>query len=190
KYYANDTWVAVLEGNGFINFYNLETQITGNSQIPDDSCNRPQACASYFICRNGNMCRCPLGLAQVNCNPKVESLCDKSKDLSSLVILAKNLSYFALGLISPDSKTDLDGCKSLCLNNCTCLAMFFDNMSGNCYLFSEIGNFVYAKNGTSIESYVKVTRAQSDAAQVQEKKKQSTQVVIVVVTVIGGINNS
>nr|GEW87054.1 G-type lectin S-receptor-like serine/threonine-protein kinase SD2-5 [Tanacetum cinerariifolium] len=117
KYYANDTWVAVLEGNGFINLYNLETQITGNSQTPDDSCNRPQACASYFVCRNGNMCRCPLGLAQVNCNPKVESLCDKSKDLSSLVIPAKNLSYFALGLISPDSKTDLDGCKSLCLNN-------------------------------------------------------------------------
>ncbi|GKC09755.1 G-type lectin S-receptor-like serine/threonine-protein kinase SD2-5, partial [Tanacetum coccineum] len=51
---ANDAWVAVLEDDGFIKFYNLESGNTGNLQIPDDSCSRPQACSSYFVCHNGN----------------------------------------------------------------------------------------------------------------------------------------
>ncbi|GJT89268.1 G-type lectin S-receptor-like serine/threonine-protein kinase SD2-5 [Tanacetum coccineum] len=181
---ANDTWAVVLEDDGFIKFYNLEAGSTGKIQIPDDSCSRPQACSSYFVCQNGNTCQCPLGLAQVNCKPNIESLCNKSKDLVSLVSAGDNLSYFALGFVSPDSKTDLDGCKSSCLNNCTCLAMFFDNKSGSCYKFDQIGSFENAKNGASIESYIKVYGIQSDVSQGQENKKQSSKVVIIVVVIV------
>ncbi|KAJ0858232.1 putative non-specific serine/threonine protein kinase [Helianthus annuus] len=106
---------------------------------------RPQACSQYYVCHDGSTCQCPSGLARYNCKPQVETSCDKSKDSSSLVNAGENLSYFALGFVLPSSKTDLDGCKSSCLNNCTCLAMFFDNDSGNCYMFDQIGSFEDAK---------------------------------------------
>ncbi|PWA59972.1 Apple-like protein [Artemisia annua] len=181
---ANYTWVAVLEDDGFINFYNLEAESTGSLQIPGDSCSRPQACSSYFVCQNENTCQCPSGLAQVNCKPKIESLCNKAKELSILVSAGDYLSYFALGFVSPDSKTDLDGCKSSCLNNCTCLAMFFNNKSGNCYMFDQIGSFENSKNGASIESYIKVSGIQSGAFQGQKNKKQFTKVVIIVLVAV------
>ncbi|GJW00643.1 G-type lectin S-receptor-like serine/threonine-protein kinase SD2-5 [Tanacetum coccineum] len=181
---ANDAWVAGLEDDGFIKFYNLESGSTGNLQIPDDSCSRLQACSSYFVCHNENNCLCPLGLAQVSCDPKIESFCNKSNDLVSLVSAGDNLSYFALGFVSPDSKTDLDGCKSSCLNNCTCLAMFFDNKAGSCYMFDQIGSFNNPKNGASIKSYIKVYEIQSDVSQGHKNKKQPTKVVIIVVVTV------
>lgn len=184
---ANATWIAVLEDDGFIKFYDIRSRITASGQIPDDSCSRPQACSPYFVCHDGNICQCPLGLAQVNCKPQIASSCNNSKDSSSLVNAGENLSYFALGFVSPSSKTDINGCKSSCLNNCTCLAMFFDNKSGNCYLFDQIGSFEDSKNGPEIESYIKVSGTQSDAASGQKNKKHSTKVVIsVIVIVIAG----
>ncbi|KAL7596558.1 hypothetical protein Lser_V15G28180 [Lactuca serriola] len=181
---ANDTWIAVLEDDGFLKFHNLQSQITANPKIPGDSCSRPLACPPYLVCHDGNTCQCPSGLAQVNCKPEIDSSCNKSRISSSLVNAGENLSYFALGFVSPDSKTNLDGCKSSCLNNCTCVALFFDNNNGNCYLFDQIGSFEDAKNGANIESYVKVSDTQSDSSQGQNSKKQSTQMVIVVVAVV------
>ncbi|KAK1429629.1 hypothetical protein QVD17_11843 [Tagetes erecta] len=180
EYDANATWVAVLEDDGFIKFYNLYGQIAATRQIPDDSCSRPQACSRYYVCHDGNACQCASGLAQVNCKPQIVSSCNKS---SSLVSAGENLSYFALRFVSPSSKTDLAGCKSSCLNNCTCLAMFFDKSFGNCYLFDQIGSFEDAKNGTFIETYIKVSGT-SDTSVGLENKKQSTRVVIIVVVVV------
>ncbi|KAK1429623.1 hypothetical protein QVD17_11837 [Tagetes erecta] len=180
EYDANATWVAVLEDDGFIKFYNLYSQIAATRQIPDDSCSRPQACSKYYVCHDGNTCQCASGLAQVNCKPQIAASCNRSKDASSLVNAGENLSYFALRFVSPLSKTDLDGCKSLCLNNCTCLAMFFDNSSGNCYMFDQIGSFEDAKNGGNIESYIKVSGTQSGSG----NNNQSTRVVIIVVVIV------
>ncbi|CAH1451905.1 unnamed protein product [Lactuca virosa] len=181
---ANDTWIAVLEDDGFVKFHNLQSQITANPKIPGDSCSRPLACPPYLVCHDGNTCQCPSGLAQVNCKPEIDSSCNKSRISSTLVNAGENLSYFAIGFVSPDSKTDLDGCKSSCLNNCTCVALFFDNNNGNCYMFDQIGSFEDAKNGANIESYVRVSDTQSDTSQGQNSKKQSTQMVIVVVAVV------
>ncbi|KAJ9555088.1 hypothetical protein OSB04_009702 [Centaurea solstitialis] len=186
---ANDTWIAVLEDDGFIKFYDIRSRITGTRQIPEDSCSRPQACSPYLVCHDGNVCQCPLGLARYNCKPQIggSSSCNNSKDPSSLVNAGENLSYFALGFVTPSLKTDINGCKSSCLNNCTCLAMFFDDKSGNCYMFDQIGSFEDAKNGLKIESYVKVSGAQLDTDQGRKNKKHSTKVVVsVVVIVIAG----
>ncbi|KAL4592326.1 hypothetical protein LXL04_005317 [Taraxacum kok-saghyz] len=183
---ANDsaTWVAVLQDNGFIQFHNLQAQITANLKIPGDSCSRPLACPSYLVCNDGNTCQCPSGLTQVNCKPKIESSCNKSRISSTLVSAGENLSYFALEFVSPDSNTDLDGCKSSCLNNCTCLVMLFDNKNGNCHLFDQIGSFEDAKNGANIEAYVKISGTQSAVSQDQNDSKQSTKMVIIVVVIV------
>ncbi|GJR32741.1 G-type lectin S-receptor-like serine/threonine-protein kinase SD2-5, partial [Tanacetum coccineum] len=84
----------------------------------------------------------------------------------------ENLSYTALGFVPPSSKICLEGCKSSCLGKCSCLVMFFDNKSGNCYMFDQIGIFIDVKNVVSFESHVKVSRS------LHGKKKRSTTVVI------------
>lgn len=171
---SNATWAAVLEDNGFISFYNLPGKITANHNIPDDMCSTPQSCSSYLVCHAGKTCQCPSGLNEISCKPS--SLSCAKKDEATLINAGDNLSYSALGYTSPSSKTNLDGCKSSCLGNCSCLAMFFDNKSGNCYLFDQIGSFEDAKNGESFESYVKISRNLNG-----KKKKQSIVVVIAIV---------
>nr|GEU72545.1 G-type lectin S-receptor-like serine/threonine-protein kinase SD2-5 [Tanacetum cinerariifolium] len=171
---ANTTWAAVLEDDGFIRFYNLPGKTAGNLEIPGDSCGTPQSCSPYLVCHDGNTCQCPSGLNEINCKPNVVS-CSTPKDQKTLINAGENLSYTALGFVPPSSKTTLEGCKSSCLGNCSCLVMFFDNKSGNCYMFDQIGSFIDAKNGVSFESYVKVSRS------LHGKKKQSMAVVIAIV---------
>ncbi|XP_076925416.1 G-type lectin S-receptor-like serine/threonine-protein kinase SD2-5 [Bidens hawaiensis] len=173
---ANTTWAAVLEEDGFVRFYNLPGKIAGNTNIPGDSCGTPQSCSPYLVCHDGNTCQCPSGLNAISCKPSPVS-CRSSKDQKSLVNAGEGLSYSALGFMQPSSKTSLAGCKSSCLNNCSCLVMFFDNRSGNCYMFEQIGSFMDAKNDVIFESYVKVSHTS------HVKKKQSMVVVIVIVIV-------
>ncbi|KAI3691051.1 hypothetical protein L2E82_49265 [Cichorium intybus] len=171
---ANTTWAAVLEDDGFIRFYNLPGKMTTPYEIPDDTCSTPQSCSPYLVCHSGNTCQCPSGLNEINCNPTV--LPCAAKDQATLINAGDNLSYSALGYTSPSSKTTLDGCKSKCLGNCSCLVMFFDNKSENCYLFDQIGSFEDAKNGDSFAAYVKISHDSQ-----HKKKKQSIVVVIAIV---------
>ncbi|KAF5759793.1 putative protein kinase RLK-Pelle-SD-2b family [Helianthus annuus] len=174
----NITWAAVLEPDGFVRFYNLPGKIKGQFVIPGDTCSTPQSCSPYFVCHEGNTCQCPSGLNVINCKPKPVS-CSGSKDPMTLINAGESLTYSALGFVQPSSKTSLEGCKSSCLSNCSCLVMFFDNKSRNCYMFDQIGSFSDAKSGASFESYVKVSSTSHG------KKKQSTVVVtaIVIITV-------
>ncbi|KAD2204142.1 hypothetical protein E3N88_41642 [Mikania micrantha] len=90
----------------------------------------------------------------------------------------ESLTYSALGFVPPSAKTSLEGCKSSCLSNCSCLVMFFDNNSGNCYMFDQIGSFMDAKNGASFESYVKI----SQISHVKKKGSMAVVIAIVIVT--------
>lgn len=173
---ANAIWAAVLDDDGFIKFYNLAGKITGSNEIPGDSCSTPQSCSPYLVCNDGNTCQCPSGLNEINCKPSPVS-CSTSKDPRSLISAGEGLSYSALGLMTPSSKTSLEGCKSSCLSNCSCLVMFFDKISGNCYLFDQIGSFINAKTGISYQSYVKVSHTSHG------KMKHSMGVVIAIVVV-------
>ncbi|KAL8216356.1 hypothetical protein R6Q57_023193 [Mikania cordata] len=174
---SNTTWAAVLEDDGFIKFYNLPGKITGNVEIPGDSCGTPQSCSSYLVCHDGNTCQCPSGLNVINCKPSPVS-CSTSKDQKTLINAGESLTYSALGFVPPSAKTSLEGCKSSCLSNCSCLVMFFDNKSGNCYMFDQIGSFMDAKNGVSFESYVKV----SQISHVKKKGSMAVVIAIVIVT--------
>ncbi|XP_071701946.1 G-type lectin S-receptor-like serine/threonine-protein kinase SD2-5 [Rutidosis leptorrhynchoides] len=169
----NTTWAAVLDDDGFIRFYNLPGKITGNLVIPGDSCSTPQSCSPYLVCHDGNTCQCPPGLNAVNCKPSGFSC--NSKDPKVLINAGEGLTYSALGFVQPVSRTSLEGCKTTCLGNCSCLVMFFDNKSGNCYMFDQIGSFSDAKSGVSYESYVKVPKTS------KAKKKDSTVVVVAIV---------
>ncbi|KAF7830295.1 G-type lectin S-receptor-like serine/threonine-protein kinase SD2-5 [Senna tora] len=157
----NSTWVAVLGSDGFITFSDLNSGDSNGAsptRIPQDSCSTPEPCDAYYICSGDNKCRCPSVLSShPNCKPGVVSTCNGgSKNSVELVKADDGLNYFALGFLPPSSKTDLNGCKTSCLGNCSCLAMFFHSSSGNCFLLEDIGSFQNSDTDSGFVSYIKV----------------------------------
>ncbi|RXH72455.1 hypothetical protein DVH24_012139 [Malus domestica] len=157
---SNATWIAVLGSDGFISFYNLRGSIDpSGTKIPSDSCSTPEPCDSYFECFSNKNCQCPSGLSsRRNCKAGVVSSCDPSRGSTELVNAGDGLYYFALGYIPPSSKTDLNGCQTSCLGNCSCVALFFQNSTRNCFLFDKLGSFQNSDKGSGFVSYIKVLR--------------------------------
>ncbi|KAL8498785.1 hypothetical protein ACS0TY_021928 [Phlomoides rotata] len=176
---ANATWVAVIGNDGFVSFRMLQAGSSNPSstRIPADQCSRPAACDPYYVCYPGNKCQCPSAIP--SCKSMTLPSCNNSKDPVDLVSGGDGLSYFALAFVQPLSKMTLDGCKALCLGNCSCGAMFFDSSSENCYLFKEIGSMEGSLQGTDYKSYIKISTNGGGG-----DKHFPIVVVIVIVTVV------
>lgn len=189
---TNSTWVATLGDDGFFTFNNLQSgSSNGNSptRIPADSCSRPEPCNSYEICYNGNRCQCPSVLdSKDKCGPGVGSFCNESEGSIELVNAGNGLSYFAVGLVQPSSKGNLDGCKSSCLANCSCLAMFHEEKSQNCFHFDTVGSLQGSNNGSDFVSYIKVStnggNGRDSGGDRGNKKKVLLVVAILLVTTL------
>ncbi|AES59020.1 putative protein kinase RLK-Pelle-SD-2b family [Medicago truncatula] len=186
---ANATWIAVLGSDGFITFTNLKNKGSSGSsttRIPQDSCSTPQPCGPYNICIGDKKCSCPSVLSSSpSCEPGFVSPCN-SKSSVELVKGDDGLNYFALGFLPPSLKTDLIGCKNSCSENCSCLAMFFQSSSGNCYLLDRIGSFVKTDNDSGFASYIKVSRDGSSDTETDtaESRNRNVQTIVVVIIVI------
>ncbi|WZZ24137.1 hypothetical protein YC2023_007538 [Brassica napus] len=106
--------------------------VLGNNGV----CATPEPCSPYYLCSVSKACQCVSGLS---------SDCKTGIDTSP---------WFA----SPFSKkTNLDSCKEFCNTNCSCLGLFFQNSSGDCFLFDWIGSFKSSgRGGSGFVSYIKV----------------------------------
>lgn len=187
---ANATWIAVLGSDGFISFLNLDNGGSGDPSsktIPDDPCDTPQPCDSYYVCSGNNKCTCPSSLSSFsNCKPGIVSPCDHSKDSAELVDAGDGLGYFALGFAQPSSKTDLNGCVDSCHGNCSCRALFFQNNTGNCFLFDWVGSFQSSGQGAGFVSYIKVLNGGSGSTAGGDggSKRHFPYVVIIAVSTV------
>jgi len=184
---ANGTSIAVLGNDGFISFYNLDDGGSDSqTKIPSDPCSRPEPCDAHYVCSGNNVCQCPSGLShRLNCQTEVVSSCDGSNGSTELVSAGDRLNYFALGFVPPSSRTDLEGCKSACHGNCSCLAFFFHNSSGNCFLFSDIGSFQNSNAGSSFVAYIKVSSDGGSGSNAGGDGSGEKSFPIVVIIVIG-----
>ncbi|XP_004498744.1 G-type lectin S-receptor-like serine/threonine-protein kinase SD2-5 [Cicer arietinum] len=184
---ANSTWIAVLGSDGFITFSNLQNSDSigsSTTRIPQDSCSTPQPCGPYNICIGDKKCSCPSVLSSSpSCKPGFVWPCN-SKSSIELMKGDDGLNYFALGFLPPSSKTDLIGCKNSCTENCSCLAMFFHNSSGNCYLLDRIGSFEKTDNDSGFVSYIKVLRGRNTDTDTKESGNKNKQTIVVVIIVI------
>ncbi|KAL0687112.1 hypothetical protein Bca4012_086789 [Brassica carinata] len=131
----NATWIAVLGNNGVVSFTSLGSGVSAaadsSKKIPTDQCATPEPCSPYYLCSVSKACQCVSGLSSA------QSDCKTGIDTSP---------WFA----SPFSKkTNLDSCKEFCNTNCSCLGLFFQNSSGNCFLFDWIGSFKSSGRGAS-----------------------------------------
>ncbi|XP_056860351.1 G-type lectin S-receptor-like serine/threonine-protein kinase SD2-5 [Raphanus sativus] len=164
----NGTWIAVLGSNGVISFTSLGSGVSAadsSIKIPNDQCATPETCDPYYVCTGSKVCGCLSGLSSVRPNCKTgtdTSPCKKTENNAALSVKLVNagerVDYSALEFASPFSKnTILDNCKDFCSNNCSCLGLFFQNSSGNCFLFDWIGSFkTSGRDGSGFVSYIKV----------------------------------
>lgn len=192
----NATWIAVLGNNGVISFSNLVSGASAadsSTKIPSDQCATPEPCGSYFVCSGSKLCGCVPGLSQArsDCKTGITSPCKKTKDNTTLPLQLVNagdgVDYFALGFAPPFSKkTNLDSCKEFCNNNCSCLGLFFQNSSGNCFLFDWIGSFKSSGNGGSgLVSYIKIaSNGAGGGDSGEEDGKHFPYIVIIVVVTV------
>nr|GLL17308.1 G-type lectin S-receptor-like serine/threonine-protein kinase SD2-5 [Ipomoea trifida] len=178
---VNATLVAVLGEDGFLTFSVLgsEKAETSPTKIPQDECGRPAACDPYFVCFEGVQCHCPSSLP--SCKLGTASRCNKPESVE-LVEAGDSLGYSALGFTSPSSTTDLNGCKTSCLKNCSCVAMFFDNRTEHCFLFNQIGSLQGSVSDGGFSSYIKVLSSHGNEG--SGKKHSAVIMVSVIITVL------
>ncbi|CAL5042940.1 unnamed protein product [Urochloa decumbens] len=186
---ANTTLAAVLSNDGLITFYMLQSvSVNGRGTlpitVPQDSCDMPAHCKPYTICNSGTGCQCPSALSSyANCNPGIKSPCN-SKNKFQLAQLDSGVGYVGTNFASPVPKTNLTGCKNACMSNCSCIAVFFDQMSGNCFLFDQIGSLQQKDGGKgSYASFIKVSSSNRGSEQGGSDSGRLT--IIIVIIIVG-----
>ncbi|KAK4755880.1 hypothetical protein SAY87_009637 [Trapa incisa] len=187
---SNQTWVAVLGGDGKITFSTLNSSRSPPTvTIPHDTCQTPEPCGPYMVCYNSYSCKCPTALASIGCEPGPFPACDAesvpAQGSVDLVSPGEGVGYFALDFVPPTMKSsDLNSCMSSCLGNCSCRALFFETSSRDCFLVDRIGSLQSSDgNSSGFVSYIKVP---STGKQTENQESGSQTYVIIIVTVIVG----
>ncbi|XP_019056944.1 PREDICTED: G-type lectin S-receptor-like serine/threonine-protein kinase SD2-5 [Tarenaya hassleriana] len=187
----NSTWIAVLGNNGVISFYFLGDGVSASessTKVPQDQCATPEPCGPYLQCSGSKVCECVSGLSRLrsDCRTGISSPCKKSNNSQPVELInsGDGLDYFALKFVSPSSKTDLDGCKASCSGNCSCLGLFFENSTGNCFLFDWLGSFRNSDKGTGFVSYIKVASNGITTDEGEDGGKHFPYIVIIVVVTV------
>ncbi|KAJ4718394.1 putative S-receptor kinase [Melia azedarach] len=190
----NATWAASLGPEGAITFSDLQKGKSFTpeaTKIPQDPCSVPEHCSPYYVCSFDGWCLCPSSLnSQFNCKPPIASACNSSNFSAELFYVGEKLEYFALGFVAPLPRYDLDACKESCLHNCSCSVLFFENSTGNCFLFDQIGNFQRSQLGSAgYISYMKVSTANDHWLNIKSKesRRQVRNVLIVVFIIVATI---
>ncbi|KAK1416398.1 hypothetical protein QVD17_32189 [Tagetes erecta] len=113
----------------------------------DNECSYPMICGRNSFCSSNQQCSCPkfeyfkpmeddqpnMGCSEIN-----PLNCNSMQD--QVFITLKNVTYFAL---DPDmAGVNMETCKQVCRDNCSCKAAFFkydsNTSSGECFLPSEL----------------------------------------------------
>ncbi|XP_056167084.1 G-type lectin S-receptor-like serine/threonine-protein kinase SD2-5 [Syzygium oleosum] len=193
----NATWIAVLGTDGIISFSSLGSGGMPDyspEKIPSDACSTPEPCDPYLVCSNSNICRClPAFNSHPDCGSGLGSPCDHSKASVDLIEAGEGIGYFALAFRSPSLNADLHRCKASCQNNCSCLALFYQNSSGDCYLFDSIGALQSSDQNSGFVSYIKVltgggTNGGNSQDNGRSKKRWSYLVLFSVSTFLVGLS--
>ncbi|WCJ40549.1 G-type lectin S-receptor-like serine/threonine-protein kinase SD2-5 [Euphorbia peplus] len=190
---ANATWAVILGSDGAIGFYDLHrgtSVVAEATKIPRNSCSVPEPCDRYYVCYFDNWCQCPNKEldSQYGCRPPVASTCNSSETSVELLRVGEQLSYFALGFVTPSLRSNLSACRDACLGNCSCIVLFFEESSGRCFLFDQIGSFTRGQDGSSSYiSYMKVSTGNKSSGKGMNGAKEAVMIILIVIATIVAI---
>ncbi|CAO2815254.1 unnamed protein product [Amaranthus hypochondriacus] len=144
---SNAFWAAVLGSNGAVEFFNLlkwKSESSVSVKIPAGTCATLSSCSPYKSCFMENLCQCPVILKSMfaDCRPGISISCDNPQNSSSVQLLdvGTRFDYSALRFTKPQLRSSLSECKTSCLQNCSCIAMFYENSSRSCFMFGKLGS--------------------------------------------------
>ncbi|XP_065867308.1 G-type lectin S-receptor-like serine/threonine-protein kinase SD2-5 isoform X2 [Euphorbia lathyris] len=189
----NATWAVILGSDGAIGFYNLDrgtSVVPEVNKIPDNPCSVPEPCDRYYACYFDNWCQCPNQqlMSRYDCKPPVASTCNSSKTSVELLLVGEKLNYFALGFVTPSLRSNLSACKDACRGNCSCIVLFFEESSGRCFLFDQMGSFTRSQDGSSgYVSYMKVSTVEQSSGKGMNGAKEALMIAIIVIATIVAI---
>lgn len=192
---SNYQYAAVLNSkDGSMSFFKLNTvsgerNVAEKIKIPSGVCDVPQPCQPYSICSESSNVRCSC-LSSANsrsiCNPKTVSPCslvDNNTDVKpklELIEVKQKVGYFATVFIPPTAKSsNLTNCKELCSSNCSCLVMFFDQDSGDCFLFDQIGSLQESTTKKNYTTFIKISSSGNKSSEKRKEKKHIIEVVLI-----------
>ncbi|KAL6134319.1 hypothetical protein ACLB2K_066551 [Fragaria x ananassa] len=184
----NAFWAAVLGQDGSITFLNFQkgsSVVAEATKIPQESCSLPEHCEPYNVCFLDGWCKCPSPLiTRFDCKPPALPTCNTSKSSVNLLYVDQKLDYFAVGFSKPSLKSNLSSCRKACLDDCSCLVLFFKNTTGNCFMFDQVGSLQRsAANSTGYTSYVKVFNEYvglSPAKKANQNRRMHILVIVVI----------
>ncbi|KAM5578763.1 G-type lectin S-receptor-like serine/threonine-protein kinase SD2-5 [Rosa sericea] len=185
----NAFWATVLGQDGSITFLNFQKGsfvVAEATKIPQQSCSLPEHCEPYFVCFLDGWCQCPSPvISRTNCTPQAVPTCSTSKSSVDLLYVDQKLDYFALGFTKPSLKSNLSTCKEACLGDCSCLVLFFENTTGNCFLFDQVGNLQRSgANSTGYTSYMKVFNKDVGLSPAKKANQNGRMHILVIVVIV------
>lgn len=147
---------ATLEKDGNFHLYVFSSNVwTPLFDALQSLCDLPLYCGRLGLC-SGDQCTCPGSLQPVNknnitqgCQGFASISCSQTASApasSRFEKIGENLDYFANQFVMPDKTSGLEGCKELCMENCSCSSFFFYNDSGNCYMYSHLGTIQHSSS--------------------------------------------
>lgn len=184
--------IAVLGTKGRITFHFLAGGAIADDvemSIPANFCQLPNFCGSYVTCSGSQQCQCSQVLSSMygsECSPPPLPPCSSSNHSAKLFKIGDGFNYFANQFVKPLKTSGLVDCQQACAKNCSCSALFFDNKTGGCYLFNEIGSLqVSDDDSTALTAYFKGPSSStndSSPGQGMENKKHFPYLIVIVVS--------
>ncbi|KAI9074759.1 hypothetical protein K1719_043291 [Acacia pycnantha] len=159
------------------------------AMIPQDPCGIAEPCDPYNVCFFEDWCECPALLkSRFNCKPPTNATSSCPRTREDLLYVGEKLDYFALKYVEPVSKSSsLSACKEGCLRNCSCLVLFFENSTGECYHFDQIGSFQRSKANSGYVSFMKISIEDGDGRKGRNLTVLTIVVVILTILIVIGL---
>ncbi|XVF64610.1 hypothetical protein PTKIN_Ptkin09bG0182100 [Pterospermum kingtungense] len=148
---------------------------------PIDGCQIPSSCGKMGLCTddstsNAPTCSCPSDFHSApqnigGCLPNnraysLPTACDSTINATesnsssvSFLRLGSVMNYFSLLFSEPVKYgVNFSVCQDLCLGDCACLGIFFENSSGSCYVLeNDLGSIILSRTAQNdLQGYVKV----------------------------------
>ncbi|KAL0378186.1 UNVERIFIED_CONTAM: G-type lectin S-receptor-like serine/threonine-protein kinase [Sesamum radiatum] len=173
---ANSAYFRIvkLDQNGMFSVVKINVMGGSSEQEfrgPSDSCQIPFICRRLGVCTNGGSCQCAPAfhydpnMNSGDCVPTDGSLalpgsCNGSSSNSTAVkylTLRNDLDYFSNDFADPVvHDVSLSACQNLCSRNCSCLGVFYSQVSGSCYMvMNYIGSIMIKLSSTDRLGYIK-----------------------------------
>lgn len=124
---------------------------------PSQLCSLPDNCGPYAVCVQGNCATCPIHptFSPVNfSNPAkgcalaqpLTSCSSENASQSQQMTALQGYDYFSNAYLEPFDYLSEQSCQEQCLQNCSCLAAFWEVGTRACFLVDQMGSLQYSGN--------------------------------------------